>query len=183
MRRIAGPDVMPTLSRVLRATAIAVLAISCGRAVGAETAAEDSGRGRGGLALAVFGLSLHTDRSESHNEVNPGLGLRYSFAPPDSRWEAFGESSFYYDSNREWAKYVAGGAAYRLADSWKAGAALAWVQSPGYNKGKPFLAIVPSLGYQSRRFTVNAVLLPSEHASSKIAGLAFYLTVPIAHPR
>ena len=91
----------------------------------------------------LFGLSLHTDRSAGHNEVNPGVGLRYVFWQPAPRWALFGETSIYYDSNRQWAKYVALGTSYRFAESWRVGAAIAYGQSRSYNDGKAFLAVNP----------------------------------------
>jgi hypothetical protein len=137
----------------------------------------------GEVGLNIFGLSLHTNRSEGHNEINPGLGLRYVFWQPARRWALFTDASVYYDSDRHWAKYVGVGASYRVAESWWLGAAVTYAQSPSYNDGKPFFAIVPGVGYELRRFTVNAVLLPSERASSKIAGLAFFVTVPLNETR
>ena len=137
--------------------------------------------GEAGLGLNVFGLSLHTDRSEGHNELNPGVGLRYAFAEPAPRWLLFGEASIYYDSNREWAKYVALGASYRFARSWRIGAAVAYGQSRSYNDGKPFFALVPGVAFEYRRVLYNAVLLPSGDGSG-VQGLGFYVTIPLGRP-
>ncbi len=138
-----------------------------------------SARRAGELGVNLFGFSIHADRSEGHNEVNPGVGLRYVFSEPAPRWALFGEASIYYDSNREWAKYVALGTSYRFAGAWSVGAAVAYVQSPSYNNGKPFFAVVPGLAFEYRKVAINAVLLPSENADSKISGLAFYATIPL----
>ena len=35
-------------------------------------------------SMVLYGAAYHTDRSKPHNEVNPGLGLR--FKSPDSEW-------------------------------------------------------------------------------------------------
>lgn len=140
-----------------------------------------TGQSEIGFGLNVFGLSLHADRSEGHNEVNPGVGLRYVFAEPALRWSLFGEASIYYDSNREWAKYVALGASYRFAKSWRVGAAIAYGQSRSYNDGKPFFAVVPGVAFEYRRVIYNAVLLPSGDGSG-IQGLGFYVTIPFSRP-
>lgn len=132
----------------------------------------------GDIGLNIFGLSLHTNRSEGHNELNPGIGLRYSFWEPAPRWTMFGEASVYYDSDRNWAKYAGLGIAYRFADAWLAGAAVTYGQSRTYNDGKPFFAVVPGIGFEYRRIVFNAVLLP-EDGGSGIAGVAFYMTIPI----
>jgi hypothetical protein len=138
-----------------------------------------SERREGELGLNVFGLSLHTDRSEGNNEINPGLGLRYTFWQPAARWVVFTDASVYYDSDRHWAKYVGVGTSYRFAESWWVGAAVTYGQSPSYNHGTPFFAVVPGVAYELRQFTFNAVLLPSKEASSKIQGVAFFVTVPL----
>jgi hypothetical protein len=156
----------------------------CGQAVEGEelphNADRPSGQSAGELGLNIFGFSLHTDRSAGHNEVNPGVGLRYVFSQPTPRWALFGEAGIYYDSNREWAKYVALGTSYRFAQAWSVGAAVAYGQSQSYNNGKPFFALVPGLAFEYRKVVINAVLLPSENADSKIAGLAFYVTIPLS---
>lgn len=159
----------------------------CSSAVNGEERAEHadaerpSGQSEIGLGLNVFGLSLHTDRSEGRNEINPGVGVRYVFAEPAPRWSLFGEASIYYDSNREWAKYAALGASYRFATSWRVGAAVAYGQSRSYNDGKPFFAIVPGVAFEHRHVLYNAVLLPSGDGSG-IQGLGFYVTIPLGRP-
>src|SRR4029450_9287701 len=65
-----------------------------------------SERREGELGLNVFGLSLHTNRSEGHNEINPGLGLRYTFWQPAARWVMFTDASVSYDSHPHCAKCV-----------------------------------------------------------------------------
>jgi len=153
----------------------------CAQAVEAEAAEDGSDCGLearpGELGLNVFGLSFHTDRNKGYNEINPGLGLRYVFWRPQPRWELFGDTSIYYDSDRNWAKYIALGTYYRFAGPWKAGAAIAYGQSRSYNQGRPFFAPVPGLAFEYHRLTLNAVLLPSEESGSKIAGAAFFLTI------
>jgi hypothetical protein len=144
----------------------------------ADRSAEQS---EGGLGLNIFGLSLHKDRSKGRNEINPGVGLRYVFWQPAPRWALFGETSIYYDSNRQWAKYVALGTSYRFAESWMVGAALAYGQSRSYNDGRPFFAVIPGLAFEYRRVVYNAVLLPSGNADSRITGLAFFVTIPLSH--
>jgi hypothetical protein len=178
---------------VLRCSKIKALAMAgiaglggfCSQAVESEELADNADRSsaqsEGGLGLNIFGLSLHTDRSTGHNEVNPGVGLRYVFWQPAPRWALFGETSIYYDSNRQWAKYVALGTSYRFAESWRVGAAIAYGQSRSYNDGKAFFAVIPGLAFEYRRVVYNAVLLPSGDADSKITGLAFFVTIPLSH--
>ena len=133
----------------------------------------------GSLGLNIFGLSQHANRSAGYNELNPGLGLRYTFWDPAPRWTVFGDTSIYYDSQRHWAKYIAMGVSYRFAESWHVGVGVGYAQSQSYNQGKPFFAPVPGVGFEYRRVTFNAVLLPSENSNSKVAGLAFFVTVPL----
>jgi len=165
--------------RLLAIAAIAGLAGLCGPTTAAEQPDGDSGQSESNLGLNIFGFSLHTDRSAGYNEVNPGIGLRYVFARPTPRWAFFGDTSIYYDSERQWAKYVALGAYYRFAASWMAGAAVAYGQSRSYHEGTPFFAPVPGVAFEYRRIVFNAVVLPSETARSKIAGLAFFATIPL----
>jgi hypothetical protein len=67
----------------------------------------------------------------------------------------------------------------RFARSWSVGAAVAYGQSRSYNDGRPFFAIVPGVAFEYRRVFYNAVLLPSQDANSKIAGVAFFVTLPL----
>jgi hypothetical protein len=82
---------------------IAGLGGFCSQSVESEEVADHADRpsdqGEGGFGINIFGLSLHTDRSAGHNEVNPGVGLRYVFGQPAPRWALFGETSIYYDSS------------------------------------------------------------------------------------
>jgi hypothetical protein len=173
--------IMVSKLTILAIAATAGLGGLCGQAAGSEALADDAGhpwdQARGGLAVNIFGFSVHADRSKQHNEVNPGVGLRYVFLQPETRWALHGETSVYYDSNYHWAKYVALGTSYRFADSWLAGAAVAYGQSRSYKQGKPFFALVPGVAYEYRRVAFNVVLLPSETAG--VAGLAFFVTLPL----
>ena len=174
----------PTL-KILAMAGIAGLGGFCSQSVESEELADNADRSsaqsEGGLGLNIFGLSLHTDRSAGHNEVNPGVGLRYVFWQPAPRWALFGETSIYYDSNRQWAKYVALGTSYRFAEHWRVGAAIAYGQSRSYNDGKPFVALIPGLAFEYRRVVYNAVLLPSGNTDSRITGLGFFVTIPLSH--
>jgi hypothetical protein len=57
-----------------------------------QTASEQKA---GELGLNIFGLSLHANRSAGHNELNPGVGLRYTFWDPAPRWTVFGDTCIY----------------------------------------------------------------------------------------
>jgi hypothetical protein len=59
------------------------------------------------------------------------------------------------------------------------GVGVGFAQSQSYNGGKPFFAPVPGVAFEYRRVVFNTVLLPSEHSNSKIAGLAFFVTIPL----
>ena len=137
-------------------------------------------QGAGGLGVDLFGLSFHANRNAGYNEINPGIGLRGAFWRPAPDWGLFGDTGIYYDSRRHWAKYVALGASYRLSESWNVGAAVAYGQSQTYHRGTPFVAPVPGVGFEYHGVTFNTVLLPSETATAKVAGLAFFVTIPIA---
>jgi len=170
----------------LKVLAIATIAGIGGlytQAVGSEERPDDTGRSlgpsEGDLGLNIFGVSLHADRSEGNNEINPGVGLRYVLWQPAPRWAMFGEAGIYYDSSREWAKYVALGGSYRFAASWSVGAAVAYGQSRSYNDGKAFFAVVPGVAFEYRRVVYNAVLLPSQNDGSNITGVAFFVTLPL----
>ena len=141
-----------------------------------QTASEQKA---GDLGLNIFGLSLHANRSAGYNELNPGVGLRYTFWDPAPRWTVFGDTSIYYDSGRHWAKYIALGASYHIAESWRVGVGVGYAQSQSYNHGKPFFAPIPGVAFEYRRVMFNAVLLPSENSNSKVAGLAFFVTIPL----
>jgi hypothetical protein len=133
----------------------------------------------GELGVNLFGLSLHTNLGAGNNALNPGVGLRYTFWDPAPRWTVFGDTSIYYDSGRHWAKYVALGVSYNFAESWHVGVGVGFAQSQTYNGGKAFFALIPGVGFEYRRVIFNTVLLPSEHSNSKIAGLAFFVTIPL----
>jgi len=170
----------------LKTLALAGLIAMCSQVLQAEKRSADESpaapQREADLGLNIFGLSFHTNRSAGYNEVNPGLGLRYVFSRPSPNWALFGDASFYYDSNREWAKYVALGAHYSLSPSWKIGAAIAYGQSRSYNQGQPFFAPIPGVAFLYHRIAFNVVVLPSEEAAAKIAGFAFFITVPLEHP-
>ena len=170
-------------SPTLKSLAVVALVAICSQVLHAEELSADESHAaaqrEADLGLNIFGLSFHTNRSAGYNEVNPGLGLRYVFARPSPNWALFGDASFYYDSNREWAKYVALGAYYSLSPSWKIGGALAYGQSRSYNEGQPFFAPIPGVAFLYRRIAFNMVVLPSDEAAAKIAGFAFFLTVPL----
>src|SRR5437762_8734706 len=92
-----------------------------------------SEQGAGELGLNIFGLSLHANRSAGYNELNPGVGLRYTFWDTAPRWTVFGDTSIYYDSGRHWAKYIALGVSYHFAESWRVGVGVGYAQSQSYN--------------------------------------------------
>jgi hypothetical protein len=178
-----GAAIMLSTLKSLAIASIAGIGGLCNQAVGSEEHPDDadthSGLSEGDLALNIYGLSLHADRGAGHNEINPGVGLRYVFRQPAPRWTTFGDAGIYYDSNRAWAKYVALGVSYRFAASWSAGAAVGYAQSRSYNNGKPFFAVIPGVAFEYRRVAYNAVLLPSQDNGSKIAGIAFFASVPL----
>jgi len=108
---------------------------------GSDQPKSPSEQGAGELGLNVFGLSLHANRSAGYNEINPGVGLRYAFWHPAPSWTVFADTSIYYDSRRQWAKYVALGESYRFAESWTVGVGVTYGQSQTYHHGKPFCAV------------------------------------------
>ncbi len=169
--------------KVLAMAGIAGFCSLCYQTVGSEEPSDSPDRmsdQRGGeLGLNLFGLSLHTNPNAGYNALNPGLGLRYEFWHPTPRWTVFGDIGIYYDSDRHWAKYVALGASYRIAGPWSAGLGVTYGQSQSYNHGKPFFAVVPGIGFEHRRVVYSAVLLPSETSTSKVAGVAFFVTLPL----
>jgi hypothetical protein len=168
---------------ILAIAGIAGLAGLCNEAVRSEELSDypqtASEQRAGDLGLNIFGLSLHTNVSAGYNALNPGVGLRYAFWDPAPRLTAFGDASIYYDSRRHWAKYIALGVSYNVAESWHVGVGVAYGQSQSYNDGKPFFAPIPGVAFEYRRVMFNAVLLPSENSKSKVAGLALFVTIPL----
>src|SRR5262249_23956246 len=149
---------------ILAIAGIAGLGVLCNQTVKSEDLSNPqppSDQRAGDLGLNIFGLSLHADRSKDFNELNVGLGLRYTFWDPAPRWTVLGDTGIYYDSRRHWAKFIALGASYEFADSWFAGLSVAYAQSQSYNHGKPFFAAIPGIAFEYRRVVFNAVLLPS----------------------
>ena len=174
---------MVPMFRTVAVAGIAGLGGFCNEAIRSEELSDrlqtGSEQRAGELGLNLFGLSLHTNLGAGNNALNPGVGLRYTFWDPAPRWTVFGDTGIYYDSGRQWAKYVALGVSYNVAESWYVGLGVGFAQSQTYNDGKPFLAPVPGVAFEYRRVVFNAVLLPSENSNSKIAGLAFFVTIPL----
>jgi hypothetical protein len=168
---------------ILGIAGIAGLGGFCNEAVSSEERSDQlqtaSEQRAGELGINVFGLSLHTNLGAGDNAFNPGVGLRYAFWDPAPRWTAFVDAGTYYDSGRHWAKYIALGMSYNVAESWHVGVGVGYAQSQTYNEGKPFFAPIPGVAFEYRRFMFNAVLLPSENSKSKVAGLAFFVTIPL----
>jgi hypothetical protein len=183
LKRRLGVTVMLSKLNIVALAVLAGLGGLCSQLAESEAVSDqpiaDTEQSAGELGLNVFGLSLHANRSAGYNEINPGLGVRYAFWQPAPSWTVFGDTSIYYDSRRHWAKYVALGASYRFAPSWSVGLGLAYGQSQTYHHGRPFFAPVPGVGFEYRRVIFNTVLLPSEKANSKIAGLGFFVTIPL----
>src|SRR5438876_1311378 len=136
---------MFSMLKILAIAAIAGLGGLCTQAVESEDLPDETNRTfeqtEGELGLNIFGFSLHTDRSAGYNEVNPGIGLRYAFCNPAPRWTLFGDASIYYDSNRQWAKYVALGPPNASATPGLFAAPVVSGQTRTSNPGNRFFAL------------------------------------------
>jgi hypothetical protein len=93
-----------------------------------------------GRDLNVYGLSYHPNREAVHrknldNQFNPGLGLHYQLVDYE-QGTTFAEVGAFEDSGRNWAKFAALGYQFKLGSQWKAGGALAVMNSRTYNAGK-----------------------------------------------
>ena len=112
------------------------------------------------------------------NEVNPGLGLHYTFHE-DERGFGFVEAGFYQDSGTNLAKLAGLGYQYKLGKNWRLGGAAALLKSPTYNKGDAFIAPFPILSYDLGAVIVNAMYVPRYGDYNHFAVFGFYLNVPL----
>lgn len=124
----------------------------------------------------MYGLAFHPDRETVHkedldNEVNPGLGLHYELRNT-KLGVTFAEAGVYYDSGREWAKFVGLGYQFKIADRWRIGGALAAVHSRTYNDGIAFIAMIPLLTYDFGRIKLNAAYYPRISRYNEVAAFA-----------
>lgn len=135
--------------------------------------------------LNIYGLSYHWERDVAKrngwdNEINPGLGLRYSGGPL-GRGNWFMDGGVYRDSGRNTAVY--GGAGWRIplddARRWRLGAALVAFHSDTYNRGAPFVAPVPLLSYDLGGLTLNLSHFLKVRDFNDVNTTAFFVTLPL----
>jgi hypothetical protein len=135
------------------------------------------------LDLNVYGLAYHPDRATVHrehldNQVNPGLALHYELTNSD-RGVSFTEAGAYYDSGRNWAKFLALGYQFKLGDRWRVGGALAAMDSRTYNHGVAFVGMVPLVTYDMGPVKLNAVYFPKVANYNEVAAFGFYFSIPL----
>src|SRR4030095_2294008 len=85
--------VMSQKPHILAIAGIAGLGSLCTETIKGADLSDDSQpaseQRAGDLGLNIFGLSLHANRSAGYNELNPGVGVRYTFWDPAPRWTVF----------------------------------------------------------------------------------------------
>lgn len=131
------------------------------------------------LGINFYVLSYHLDREQvrqkDFREINPGLGLHYVFSESDKHlW--FADAGFFKDSSGNTAKLVLGGYRYKFSDRWHLGAGLGPVQSDSYERGKPFVALLPVLSYRIQSAAFNLTFIPKS-GPNQSAVFGFYVTV------
>lgn len=135
------------------------------------------------LDLNLYGLSYHPDREAVHrlnldNQVNPGLGVHYELVN-NPRGITFAEAGSYFDSGRNWAKFVALGYQFKWGKHWRIGGALAAMHSRTYNNGLIFVGMIPLLTYDLGAVKLNAVYFPKVASYNEIATYGFYISLPL----
>lgn len=145
------------------------------------TSDNPAGSGDSELGINVYGLSYHFDQAlakkmGTNNQVNPGLGLRYRFARIE-RWSLAVDAGAYHDSGRNTARLLAGSATWRFDSGWRLGAGLALLNSPTYNRGRPFVAPLPVVSYSVGAVTLNATYFPKISPYNSIPTLGMWLTI------
>ena len=135
------------------------------------------------LDLNVYGLAYHPDRETVHrknldNQVNPGLALHYELSNSD-RGITFAEAGAYYDSGRNWAKFLSLGYQFKLGERWRVGGAVAAMHSLTYNHGVAFIGMVPLVTYDLGRLKLNAVYFPKITNYNEVAAFGFYFSIPL----
>jgi hypothetical protein len=135
------------------------------------------------LDLNIYGLAYHPDREKVKrenldNQVNPGLGLHYELTNSE-RGITFTELGAYYDSGRNWAKFLSLGYQFKLGENWKFGGAVAAMHSNTYNKGVAFVGMFPLVTYDLGPVKLNAVYFPKVANYNEVAAFGFYISIPM----
>ncbi len=90
----------------------------------------------------------------------------------------FTEVGAYYDSGRNWAKFVDLGYQFKLGEHWRIGGAVAAMDSRTYNRGVAFVGMIPLITYDLGRVKLNAVYFPKVANYNEIAAFGFYISIP-----
>ena len=135
------------------------------------------------LDLNIYGLAYHPDREKVKkenldNQVNPGLGLHYELTN-SARGIIFTELGAYYDSGRNWAKFLSLGYQFKLGENWKFGGAVAAMHSNTYNKGVAFVGMFPLITYDFGPVKANLVYFPKVANYNEVAAFGFYISIPM----
>lgn len=139
----------------------------------------------GDIGVNVYGLSYHLDQERARelqvdNQFNPGLGLHY-IIHETSRSLWFAEAGAYRDSGQHVAKLVGPGYQYKLSRQWRLGGGLIYFNSKSYNRGRPFVAPVPLLTYQTGPLALNLTYFPKVAGFNAVATFGFYATFQLGH--
>jgi hypothetical protein len=150
--------------------------LSCAAAIAALAWSAAAQAGQFGLNL--YGLSYHFERDRAKqigtaNEFNPGIGLRWR-AKEGGGW--FADAGLYHDSGRNTALLAGGGYLWSLGENWRLGGAITAFHSDTYNRGRAFVAPLPVLAYETRRYSVNLTFLPKLGRFNEINTLGLWVT-------
>ena len=141
-------------------------------------------------AIAIWGLSYHTDKRIDYDEINWGLGLR-RYARPRWRWlgksldnRLFLEGDAIRNSNGGLAVPLSAGAEYRIGSASEGckffvvgTGTLAYYQNPEKDRTELKFGPVPgfAIGCGPIKFNVAAVLRPSRRPLAAVVGS---MTIP-----
>jgi len=140
-------------------------------------------------SLIVNGYSrhFHVDDKYAHttlNEKNYGLGLEFDYEQsPNDKLRYVNNLGWYKDSLNSTAYYAGGAAFYDVVGNkdlrFSVGGEITGFYSENYNKGKPFIALVPVANLGNSNYSVNFVLIPrfSQFMESGVAFFQFKMRV------
>lgn len=102
-------------------------------------------------------LTYHSNQSKGYNENNHGLGVEYQFRPDTSVMVG----SFYNSVRRDTHYAAVNWQPIALGD-WKLGMAVGVMNGyPAVKSGNYFVAALPMVSYEGKRFGVNLSLIPN----------------------
>jgi len=131
------------------------------------------------IGINLYGLSYHIQRETSDNkdfnELNYGIGMRYSLNK-DKRMELFIDSGFFKDSSAKLAKYMGFGLQFSLFNTFNIGFLGLIYQSKMINQGAPIVGAVPLISFSFKNICINSIIIPKIKNLVDYDSIGFYLT-------